>query len=123
MSYDQAMSYGSANPHLLDAMVAGRKKSLLTAYLLWYFGGAVGFHNFYLGKPLLGGLQAGSLPFCLVMFKLGETLEILGFLGVAAFGGLALSLLIDAFLIPSRARAYSDRLREQLEAEADWQQA
>jgi TM2 domain-containing membrane protein YozV len=104
-------------------MVAGRKKSLLTAYLLWYFGGAVGFHNFYLGKPVLGGLQAASLPFCLVMFMLGETLNILAFLGFAVFGALALSLLIDPFFIPARALAYSDRLREQLEADADWQQA
>ncbi|HEV8390852.1 MAG TPA: TM2 domain-containing protein [Dongiaceae bacterium] len=114
------MSYGPMNPHLLDAMVEGRKKSVLLGYVLWYFLGGIGVHNFYLGKPLLGGLQACSIPFCLVAFSLGETTAILGFV---ALGVLALSLLVDAFLIPSRARAYSERLRVQLEAEADWQQA
>ena len=30
------------------------KKSLLVAYLLWFFLGYVGAHRFYLGKPLSG---------------------------------------------------------------------
>lgn len=129
MSYDR-LPGGEVNPRLIDAMVAGSKKSMLRAYFLWYFCGLLGFHNFYLGKYMLGGLQAGTLPFCILVFQIAGALDAktmagqaVGAIGIAALGAAFLSLLVDAFLIPSRVRAYSDRLRAQLEAEADWQTA
>ncbi|MEZ5831185.1 MAG: TM2 domain-containing protein [Dongiaceae bacterium] len=118
------------NPRLIDAKVAGSKKSVLRAYMFWYFGGVIGVHNFYLGKRLLGGLQA----FCIVLsVGLLEIAKILGTqsasgqgagaIAITALGVVCLTLVIDAFLIPARARAYSDRLRNQLEVEAGWHAA
>ena len=129
MSYGQ-LPPGPVNPRLIDAMIAGSQKSMLKAYMFWNFGGGLGIHNFYLGKPVLGALQASTVPFCLVLVYTAKWLGadttgalVLAVLAAAVFGGLVLSLLIDAFLIPARVRAYSDRMRAQLEAEADWQAA
>jgi hypothetical protein len=129
MSYDQ-LPPGPVNPYLIDAMVTTSQKSLLLAYIFWYFGGVFGIHNFYLGKPLLGALQAASLPCMMAVLQIAEWIgtenlagKAVGLFGIAIFAVLAVSLLIDAFLIPRRARAYSERMRAQLEAEADWQAA
>ena len=129
MSYGQ-LPPGPVNPHLIDAMLAGSQRSLQKAYLFWYFAGAIGIHNFYLGKPVLGSLQAASLPLMMVMAALAKWIGIESVAGLAAaiigagiLGLLALSLVIDPFLIPARARAYTERLRAELEAEADWQTA
>jgi TM2 domain-containing membrane protein YozV len=129
MSYGQ-LPPGPVNPYLIEAMVASSKKSMFTAYALWYFAGGLGAHNFYLGKPMLGGLQIASLPFMLCMVVIGEWIgaetiggQVVSIVGIAAFGIMLVSLLIDPFLIPSRVRAHSDRVRAQLEAEADWQAA
>src|SRR5262245_46377402 len=66
MSYGQ-LPPGPVNPYLIDAMVASSRKSMLTAYLLWYFVGGLGAHNFYLGKPMLAVLQIAGLPFMFCM--------------------------------------------------------
>jgi hypothetical protein len=41
----------------------------------------------------------------------------------ATLAVLGINLLVDAFLIPARVRAYGERLRVQFEAEADWRAA
>ena len=74
MSYER-LPRGAVNPRLIDAMVAGSQKSLLRAYLFWYFGGAIGAHNFYLGRPGLGALQAASLPVCFIVLYIAKTLD------------------------------------------------
>jgi hypothetical protein len=132
LSFDDAIGvpYGAADPRLIDAMVAARRKTTGRAYRLWWFGGLFGVHNFYLGKPVLGGLQACALPFCVVAFETAATMgpdmagggAVVG-AGLAALAALGLSLLVDAFLIPARVEAHSDRLRAQFEAEADWRAA
>ena len=101
-----------------------------TAYALWYFAGWLGAHNFYLGKPVPGALQIAALPFLLCMLLIAEWIGMettvaraLGFIGYGAVCLMAISLLIDLFLIPARIRAHSERVRTQLEAEADWQAA
>ena len=130
MSYSQ-FPPGPVNPYLIEAMVASSKKSMWTAYVLWYFVGGLGAHNFYLGRPGLAALQIAGLPFmfCMLLtakFVVGwETIagQIICFIGYAGIGLVILSLLVDAFMIPSRIRAHSDRLRARLEAEADWHAA
>ena len=132
MSFDDAigLQHGAADPRLIDAMVAARRKSTGQAYRLWYFAGLFGVHNFYLGKPVLGGLQACTLPFCIVAFQIAATMSTdtaigraVGIVGIVALAALGVSLVIDAFLIPARVEAYSERLRAQFEAEADWRAA
>jgi TM2 domain-containing membrane protein YozV len=132
LSFDDAIGvpYGAADPRLIDAMVAARRKTTGRAYRRGWFGGLFGVHNFYLGKPVLGGLQACALPFCVVAFDTAVAMgpdmagggAVVG-AGLAALAALGLSLLVDAFLIPARVDAYSDRLRAQFEAEADWRAA
>jgi hypothetical protein len=129
MSYGQ-LPPGPVNPHLIEAMVASSKKSMLTAYILWYFVGGLGAHNFYLGKPKLGAMQIAGWPFLICMVLIANWIGrdttaglAFAFVGIAGLCLVVLSLLIDPFLIPSRVRAHSDRVRAQLEAEADWQAA
>lgn len=70
------------------------KKSLLAAYVLWFFLGYVGAHRFYLGRPLSGfvmlALSAVTLLLTVVSFG------VLGFLWFVV----GLWWLIDALLIP-----------------------
>lgn len=129
MSFER-MPPGPANPYLIDAMVNGARKSEMTAYKLWYLCGVFGVHNFYLGKPVLGALQACSLPACAAVLHIAKALDlatlsgqVAGCVGLGILSALGLSLAADCFLIPTRVRAYSERLRAQLEAEADWQAA
>jgi hypothetical protein len=132
MSFDDAigLQHGAADPRLIDAMVAARRKSKLSAYRLWYLGGLFGFHNFYLGRPVLGALQACAIPFAVAVVQIARTMgtdtsggRAVGLIGIAVLVALGISLLIDAFLIPARVEAYSERLRAQFEAEADWRAA
>lgn len=77
------------------------KKSLLVAYLLWWFLGFVGAHRFYLGRT-------GSAVLMLLLSAVSWVLTfvLVGFLGLALIG---LWWLIDALLIPGMVR--SDNLR------------
>ena len=129
MSFER-MPPGPANPYLIDAMVNGARKSEQTAYKLWYLCGIFGVHNLYLDRLVLGGLQAGSLPACAAVLHIAKALGfeslaglVLISIGLGILGALGLSLLLDWFLIPARVRACSDRLRAELEAEADWHAA
>ena len=70
------------------------KKSMLAAYVLWFFLGYVGAHRFYLGRPLSGFLM---LAFSAVTLLL--TLVSFGLLGFLWFV-VGLWWLIDALLIP-----------------------
>ncbi len=84
------------------------KKSLLVAYVLWFFLGYVGAHRFYLGKPLSGFLMlafsAAVLLLTLVSFG------VLGFLWALV----GLWWLIDALLIPGIAAGRNSRIADRL---------
>jgi hypothetical protein len=132
MSFDDAigLQHGAADPRLIDAMVAARRRSKPHAYRLWYLGGLFGFHNFYLGKSVLGALQACAIPFCVAAIQTAKAMgtdttggRTIWLIGIAALVALGVSLLIDVLLIPVRVEAHSERLRAQFEAEADWRAA
>ncbi|KKC41462.1 hypothetical protein WH87_00470 [Devosia epidermidihirudinis] len=73
------------------------KKSLVVAYVLWFFLGYVGAHRFYLGRPLSGFLMfAFSAVVLLLTFV---SFGVLGFLWFVV----GLWWLIDALLIPGMA--------------------
>jgi TM2 domain-containing membrane protein YozV len=69
-----------------------RKKSVLLAYLLWFFLGYFGIHRIYLGRVASGLVQ-------LVLLVVGwvTTLILIGWLILA---GLVVWWLLDALLIP-----------------------
>lgn len=82
------------------------KKSVLVAYLLWFFIGYFGAHRFYLGRVLSGIVM-------LVMFLLSMLLTVvaIGFLGLLVIG---LWWFVDAFLIPGMTASRNARLIDQI---------
>jgi len=84
------------------------KKSLVVAYVLWFFLGYVGAHRFYLGRPLSGvimlALSAVTLLLTLVSFG------VLGFLWFVV----GLWWLIDVLLIPGMAAGRNSRIADRL---------
>ncbi|MBU1307357.1 MAG: TM2 domain-containing protein [Alphaproteobacteria bacterium] len=84
------------------------KKSLVAAYVLWFFLGYVGAHRFYLGRPLSGfvmlALSAVTLLLSFVSFG------ILGFLWFVV----GLWWLVDALLIPGLAADRNSRIADRL---------
>ena len=84
------------------------KKSLLVAYLLWFFLGYVGAHRFYLGRPLGGfimlALSAVTLVLALVSFGF------LSFLWVVV----GLWWLVDALLIPGIVAGRNTRIADRV---------
>jgi TM2 domain-containing membrane protein YozV len=84
------------------------KKSLLVAYLLWFFLGYVGAHRFYLGRPLSGliMLAFSAITLLLTFVSFG----VLGFLWFA----IGLWWLIDALLIPGIVAGRNSRVADRL---------
>ena len=84
------------------------KKSLLAAYVLWFFLGYVGAHRFYLGRTLSGllmlALAAVTLVLSLVSFG------ILGFLWLLV----GLWWLVDALLIPGIVADRNSRIADRI---------
>lgn len=70
------------------------QKSLLVAYLLWFFLGFFGIHKFYLRQPFMG-------LFYLILNGLGALLAAV-LVGYFFWGLLALLWIIDAFTMPIR---------------------
>ena len=96
-----------ASPAAPGTSAPGAPKSLVVAYLLWFFLGVCGAHRFYLGSIGLGIALAallvlGAVPvavFSGALFK--ETLaSIFALLGVAVLTCLVVWWIVDAFLIP-----------------------
>ena len=103
---------------VIDATVESSRKSTLVAYVLWFLFGGLGIHNFYLGKPVLAGLQLFGVLFALFAKSFDSLLGILALLAIVA---VLISLFFDLFLIPSRVRTHSERLRTRLEERAGWE--
>jgi TM2 domain-containing membrane protein YozV len=84
------------------------KKSLIVAYVLWFFLGYIGAHRFYLGRPLSGSVM---LALSAIFFIL--TWVSLGFLGFLWFV-MGLWWLIDALLIPGIAAGRNTRIADRI---------
>ncbi len=82
------------------------KKSLIVAYLLWFFLGTLGGHRFYLGRI---GSAVAILLLTIISWLL--TIVAVGFVGFFVVG---VWVLVDALLIPSMIRSYNNRLIAQL---------
>jgi TM2 domain-containing membrane protein YozV len=80
------------------------KRSVLVAYLLWFFLGYVGVHRFYLGRVGSGIAMIG-------IFGLSWLLSwvFIGYVGLALIG---LWWVIDLFLIPGMTASYNQRVIE-----------
>ncbi|WP_374763839.1 TM2 domain-containing protein [Yunchengibacter salinarum] len=79
-----------------------RRKSVLVAYLLWFFLGGFGVHRFYLGATFSGFvmLAVAGVSFLTMIILIGH-------LGMLFIG---LWWLVDALLIPGLTQRYNARL-------------
>ena len=91
---------------LIEARLANEKKSTLVAYLLWFFLGWFGVHQFYLGNTIAGILY-------IVFSVIGGATFHLGF-GVILIGLVGLGWLVDLFRIPGLIQKHLARRREEL---------
>lgn len=90
---------------LIETQIGNNKKSIGVAYLLWFFVGSLGAHNFYLGRKGIAITQ-------LVLFVLGLLTSII-YVGVALLMVLWVWVLVDAFMIPGIIRKDMDQQREE----------
>lgn len=81
-------------------------RSVVAAYLLWFFLGYGGVHRMYLGRWISGLIM-------LALFGVSMLLTII-FIGYLGLGIIGLWWLIDALLIPGMAQSYNNRLIDRI---------
>lgn len=84
----------------------GTKKSMLLAYICWYFAGPISAHRFYLGDTDMAIKQCGGFVGGLLLLFLGAILQIsfVSSAGVVVMLGAFLWVLADIFFIPGLCR-------------------
>jgi TM2 domain-containing membrane protein YozV len=82
------------------------KKSMLLAYVLWWFLGTFGVHRFYLGR-----IGSGLAMLVTAAVSIALTIVLVGFLGLIVLG---VWWIIDACLIPGMVREHNTRLMNRL---------
>lgn len=84
------------------------KKSIVVAYLLWFFVGSLGGHRFYLGRIMSAIILLILTIVCFII-----TFATLG-LGGFVFLVPGLWLLVDLFLVPGITSAQNNQLIDDL---------
>ena len=100
---------------LVETTIANQKKSVGIAYLLWFFFGGFGAHNWYVGKPMLAGAQMFGYIIALAMYFSGNVI-----FGGLLFIALGISLILDLCFIPARINAHTERMRESMSDSMVW---
>jgi hypothetical protein len=100
---------------LVETTIANQKKSAGIAYLLWFFFGGFGAHNWYDGKPMLAGAQMFGYIIALAMYFSGNVI-----FGGLLFIALGISLILDLCFIPARINAHTERMRESMSDSMVW---
>lgn len=83
--------------------ISSRKKSMLTAYLLWLFFSNLSAHRFYIGGPKLALPQLGCLVGGVVLLFIGLAVGLAALASIPFFFWM-LWVLGDAFFIPGMCR-------------------
>lgn len=91
-------SGGLSNDTRVLMLYEANKKTALVAYLLWFFLGLFGAHNFYLGRT---GVAVAQLIISLTLVGMAITI---------------VWVIVDAFLIPGWVRRQNNLLAAQLGA-------
>ena len=98
MRHQINQSGGLSNDTRVLLLYEANKKTALVAYLLWFFLGLFGAHNFYLGRT---GVAVEQLIISLTLVGMAITL---------------IWVIVDAFLIPGWVRRQNNLLAAQLGA-------
>jgi TM2 domain-containing membrane protein YozV len=98
MRHQINQSGGLSNDARVLMLYEANKKTALVAYLLWFFLGLFGGHNFYLGRT---GVAVTQLILSLILIGMVITI---------------FWVLVDAFLIPGWVRRQNNLLAAQLGA-------
>ena len=98
MRHQINQSGGLSNDARILMLYEANKKTALVAYLLWFFLGLFGGHNFYLGRT---GVAVTQLILSLILIGMVITI---------------FWVLVDAFLIPGWVRRQNNLLAAQLGA-------
>ncbi|WP_201306240.1 TM2 domain-containing protein [Roseomonas harenae] len=75
------------------------KRSVLVAYVLWFFLGWFAVHRFYAGR-----ITSGLAMLAISLISWAMTVIAIGYVGLFVIG---IWLLVDVFLIPGMIRAYN----------------
>lgn len=94
-----------ASAAAFQPVTAAPERSLLLAYVLWWFGGIIGAHRFYLGAYRSGIAMPGLLFGGLIV---GQAVKLAG---VAMILGCMIWVFVDAFFIPGLRRRHAASLR------------
>jgi TM2 domain-containing membrane protein YozV len=104
---------------VVEQRVANEDKSTGLAYVLWFFTGLLGIHNFYIGRVVLGILEPGLILLGAILLgggagaKSGGT----GAFAILCFLASGILLFLDLFTVPGAIRKHRERLRKQYIAE------
>lgn len=90
----------------VESRLTNDRKSTGLSYVLWFFVGLFGAHNFYLGRTAVAVIQ-------LILTIIGIATSFLG-VGFVLIGVVGLWTLVDAFLIPGAIRDDLERKRQAL---------
>ena len=104
-AFGTAPGLGIGPPPLIERPYAPRK-TMGTAYLLWFFMGGLSAHRFYLGYRISALIQLMLTPLGYAMLMTKSS----GGLLAVPFAGLW--ILADAFLIPGMVAKANERARE-----------
>lgn len=103
--YDNTVNRQETLRHQGVAAPAARK-SMMLAYVLWWFAYAFSAHRFYLGETRSAIQQCAGFLGGLAVLLLGIATDfgILKFIGVVAFIGALFWMVLDVFFIPGMCR-------------------
>lgn len=96
-----SMAWGPDGPQPTSG-TSSRGRSVLLAYVLWFFLGALGAHKFYLNQP-----YQGIIYILLTVIGWSTTPILIGWFILAAWGVL---MIVDLVLIPVRLVQLNTRL-------------
>ena len=97
---------------VVEQRIANQNKSTALAYVLWFFVGLLGIHNFYIGRRILGLVEM-ILGIGGIAVFIGGDLTI----GIYVLATFTILVLLDLFTIPRGLRHYRERLRAKYIAE------
>lgn len=103
------MSISTQEKMLIEQRVANDAKSVMVAYVLWFFAGLAGAHRFYLGRSFSG--------FILLLISLFGVILMFAGIGAILLAFSVIWLLWDMIAIPGIAESHKRRLRERLTRE------